>query len=151
MKKGFTLIELMVGIGLVTVITSFGVASFRTSSRRQAVDTAADRLRQVLLQARSNALYGKKECTGGPLDGWRVVVVGRTVVLENVCVGNIISRPLETFAGTTVSVSPNATILFKPIGQGIENGSALSTMFSVADSSISYTKTITVTQKGDVN
>lgn len=98
MKKGFSLLEILVVIGLMVLLMGAGVASFQASNQRQKLVQAKERVRQILLQARSNAQSGKKDCqacgapgpsytcgqlnpgTGlaydAPLFGWRLMFTG---------------------------------------------------------------------------
>ena len=98
-RRGFTLLELVVAMGLVVVMAGVVVAGFRNYSRQQGVRTTQARVRQLYQQARSQATSGKMDCAacGGAdlkcdgLDdaifmGWRVRVVGgNQMALEGAC------------------------------------------------------------------
>jgi prepilin-type N-terminal cleavage/methylation domain-containing protein len=115
-KRGYTLLELIVAVSLISVFSLVGVVNFQSGARRQKVETATARLRQVYISAKSNALSGKKNCqacgasavsnfacgTGDlPLLGWEVRLNSVTsggsttwqVVNEGVCGTNVDPYP----------------------------------------------------------
>jgi len=113
--RGFTLLELCVGLGLVALLASMAVPSFRSSLRATAVRTATYDLMAGLQQARATAvveslpgvlcLADADQCraSGEPAPGWRVF-------LESDAVGRVLaSRTLP--AGVTVR-STRARIRF---------------------------------------
>ena len=62
MRRGFTLIEILVAVGLLVLMVGMGSVSFQQANKRQQVDQTTERLRQAFRQAKSNALAGKKDC-----------------------------------------------------------------------------------------
>lgn len=56
MKKSFTLIELMVVIGLVVLLTAASVAGISASRNRRQVKTTAEKVKSFLMEARSRAM-----------------------------------------------------------------------------------------------
>jgi len=85
--RGFTLLELCVGLGLVALLASLAVPSFRSSLRSAAVRAAAFELMGGLQQARGTAVVesrpgvlcladGAGECSAGrqPATAWRAYV-----------------------------------------------------------------------------
>lgn len=88
MKKGFTLIEIVVAVSLMTAMSGVLMAQYTQYNRSQSVNMATDRIAQVMAEARVNALSGKKDCyvCGGAqydcnnsnddtlLSGWRVSI-----------------------------------------------------------------------------
>ncbi|OGC99115.1 hypothetical protein A3H89_05070 [Candidatus Amesbacteria bacterium RIFCSPLOWO2_02_FULL_48_11] len=115
MKRGFTLLELVVVITLIALVSGYVMVNFGRSARVQADKAAGEQLEQALRQAKSNATAGKKEdcnvcpeppetcagrglmCLGADnlcatrddpgLLGWGVTLDmnGRTVVLDGWC------------------------------------------------------------------
>jgi type IV fimbrial biogenesis protein FimT len=82
--RGFTVLELCVGLGLVALLASLAVPSFRTSLRTAAVRTATFELMAGLQQTRGTAIVESRpgvlcladpagDClpTGAPAPAWR--------------------------------------------------------------------------------
>jgi len=59
MKKGFTIIELLVAMGIFVIITGMVVANFRTGSRSDELKIAAETLVSNLRKAQNMALAGQ--------------------------------------------------------------------------------------------
>lgn len=55
MEKGYTLIELLVSISITVILLGLGFSSFRSFGAASELDTGADRIRSVLLEARNLA------------------------------------------------------------------------------------------------
>ena len=83
--RGFTLLELCVGLGLVALLISLAIPSFRVSLRTAAVRTATYELMTGLQQTRGTAIVeswpgvlcladaaGNCRASGDPAPGWRV-------------------------------------------------------------------------------
>ena len=106
MRAGFTLIETLVTISLIGLAISVAAVNFTTTSRNERVTNAAERVRQVIAQAKANALSGVKDCracgadvtqgyacgTGdSALQGWLVTFTQKTdptpdeFTIEGVC------------------------------------------------------------------
>lgn len=84
--RGFSLLELCVGLALVAILTSLSVPSFREAQRATAVRTATWELMTGLQQTRGSAIVESRpgvlcltdaagNCGGGDgADGWRAFV-----------------------------------------------------------------------------
>src|SRR3990167_6304158 len=67
--KGFTIVELIISIGIVSIIFSIGLASYRSSSSQYAEVRSAQTIAQVFREAQNMALSGLAlNCTGNPAD-----------------------------------------------------------------------------------
>lgn len=55
MEKGYTLIELLVSISITVILLGLGFSSFRSFGAASELDTTADRIRSVILEARNLA------------------------------------------------------------------------------------------------
>ena len=136
MRRAFTLVEVLVAMGLGVGMLGFGMSNFRDSVRRQTVEQSAEKINQVLQQARSNALAGKKDCsickcgagpapTNVPLIGWEVAFTSNSYTLRGLCGTNPLAptpfytsgvRPLPV--GVVMTTSPGSAVTFKPLGAG---------------------------------
>lgn len=102
MRKGFTLIEIVVAVSLMTAMSGVMMAQYNQYNRRQTIESVTDRMAQVFTEAKVNALSGKKDCyvCGGtdyqcnnqndnPLLGWRVQInppgVTRGYRIQGIC------------------------------------------------------------------
>lgn len=72
MKRGFTIIELLVSIGIFIVITTMVVANFRAGSRSDELKVAADALGADLGRAQNMALAGQEVNGVTPTGGYGV-------------------------------------------------------------------------------
>lgn len=160
MKKGFTIIELLVAISIFIVITGLVVANFRRGARSDELKIAAAGLASTLRKAQTMALAG--EAIGGvvPAGGYGVYVTMDTpnryiIFADND--GNKIYGVGEELAGginflpsniAVDQVSPvSASVVFKPpkptiyINGGTSENSATITL---KDSISDQTRKVTV-------
>lgn len=112
------MIELLVVMSLMVLLSGAGLFMSMKNNQKQVVDQAAEKLRSVILQARSNSLSGINQCGTDIFLGWRVVVVSNGYTVEGVCENSEFSSKTETYP-SSISFSP-ATILFGPQGVGTE-------------------------------
>lgn len=165
MKKGFTLVEILVAMSLGLVIMGFGVSNFRDTIRRQTVEQTAEKINQVLQQARSNALAGRKDCsicrcgagpapTNVPLIGWEVAFTSSSYTLRGLCGTNpVLPTPFYTSgvqsvpAGVSMVSNPGTSVTFKPLGAGTNLASNFS---SVVYQPGVIAKAVLVTTGGDI-
>ena len=154
MKKAFTLIEILVAIGLVMILTGAGIGTLRQSARRKAVEAAAEDIAAVLHQAQTYAASGNKiNCTQGyPLTGWQVEFTASDYKLQEVCPGSggtpytiKSGQFLDNITPSTLP-SPNP-ILFRVLNQGTNIVGST----GIVISGFGITKAIGVTSTGEVN
>lgn len=72
MKKGYTLIELILVISVLTLIASFGIARYNEFNERQAVQQSADTFISNLRLVQAKGLAGDKPEGCTTLVGWTV-------------------------------------------------------------------------------
>jgi len=149
--KGFSLIEILVTISLVGIGIGMAVVSFTATSRRERVTNTADRVRQLLQQAKSNAQHGVKDCLACgaasgvcgqgdvPLQGWRVTfnTLGgppHSVTLEGWCsaapypaAGTVFSSRTEMLPdGVEMTTTGHlVSVLYRARGGGISASNAI--------------------------
>lgn len=154
--KGYTLIEVLVGITIIGIVFSAGFASFREFSRRQVVVGVAKQIKGDLRLAQSSAISGKKPggCNG-VLDGYnfRVVVGGLSYVVEADCSGA--GSPIEVKSvtlpsGLLISIPSPNPITFKALGQGTNIVSGGSAILTLTQTGTNNQATITITAGGEI-
>jgi len=102
---GFTLVELMVIIGIVGLIAAIGVPSFNGYMRANRVDTTADRIAADMALARSLAVsQGQVFRFAGDEDGYEITVPSSGRVIQE-----------RVFDGA-VSLTADVTVNFYPWG-----------------------------------
>lgn len=163
MRKGFSLVEILVAIAITLIFTTYGIASLLNSGRKQRQVTAFEQFRQTLQLARNNAATGKKpeECVE-PLLGWRVRFAAGSYVIEALCTATYPTPPTSPYlsrtetlpSGVLLTVNPPSVteIVFRSLGQGtITNlGPAVVSSITMSISSQSDQNTVTVTDRGEI-
>ena len=123
--KGYTLIELLVGLSIIAIIFSVGLAGYREFSRRQALTGVSKQLKADLRLAQQLALTGQKpeDVSCNTLDGYifsRVSASSYRLLAD--CAG--IATPYvykEVDLGTDITLtSTNTNFTFKVLGQGTD-------------------------------
>ena len=135
MKHGFTLIEVLVAIGILLIMFTGGLVSYRTDARNQALEADYAKIIQVLREAQSNIRSGKKVSCLTSLEYWQVRLDAKKIYLDEVCNGATAST---TNFDLTNIVSTN-TVKFYPL-----SGGATAATITLG------TKTITVSNVGDI-
>lgn len=78
--KGFSLIEMIVVIGILAILFSIGAPDFFKTKRKQVFHTQSRLLFETIADARTNAMAGK-ECTGDIASKYWQVVITRPSTL----------------------------------------------------------------------
>ncbi len=137
LRRGFTLIEIIVVIAIIGILSTFVFSSFGKTSDIKVLETAARELTATLRKAQTDALNGVGGVSGEALCGHRVSNSGtriNTAVLLRSC-----SNPTVT---TTSSYN---------LSSGVSFGSAWTVEFSVPHGTIvsGSTAVIQLTRNGE--
>lgn len=152
MKKtalGYTLIELLIVITLVTLLFSLGMAQYNQFNRRQILVKARDELISNLRLAQGKSLAGEKPdaCLDEILTGHKLKFVNNQSY-KIVAVCNIevdLKTDISLPAEVTKQSGPNE-VFFKGLSQGTDiDGQA-----EIILAGFSETKTITITATGEI-
>lgn len=122
--KGYTLVELLIGLSIIGIIFSVGLAGYREFSRRQALTGVSKQLKADLRLAQQLALTGQKPdgVSCDTLDGYLFSRVdSNTYQILADCSGVSPHIYKEVDLGSNITItSTNATVTFKVLGQGTD-------------------------------
>lgn len=154
MNKGYTLIEILVGITIIGLIFGFGYVSFREFSRRQALAGAVKEIKGDLRLAQALALSGDKpnECSTY-LKGYNFRVADSSSYKIEASCGAVTYEDKTVNLPGNVSIStptPNP-ILFKVLGQGTNIPQGTSATLTLTQTGTGITTTITISDGGEIN
>jgi len=158
-ERGFTLIEILVVIGISSLLLAIAVGGQREFSRRKASENAANLLSSNLRQMQTKSAAGVKPddagCGGSfRLEGYSATFSGTGYTEKAVCsdgsTTNEVVTNTFTYPEGVVSIShppSSSPILFKSVGRGTN----LSFTQSVILCAFDYGKEITVSTQGEIS
>ena len=150
MRKGYTLIEILVGLAIISLLFSFGYVSFRDFSRRQALNGSVKQIQGDLRLAQSSASSGQKPSSGNctQLDGYTVnFSTDNYVVTANCTNQNITIKTVTLPTGITETVG---SVRFKVLGQGTNLADGVDTTITVTQNGTNATAVVTITSGGEI-
>lgn len=119
MKKGFSLVELMVTITIVGIMVSFGVSAYARGRDRQEGRAAGEQIIGFLTENQKKANIGDEDCSGsikGTYTGQSITFSGTTITATSSC--SIASGTPESITIAGISSMTGSPIKFKPLSQG---------------------------------
>jgi prepilin-type N-terminal cleavage/methylation domain-containing protein len=160
-QKGFTLIEILVSLGIIGLLFSFGFVSFREFSRRQALSGAAKILQGDLRLTQANAMSGVKPDSAicnppNILNSYSFTVVSSTEYrVEAECSGNLSSGSVlvkstvlpDDVAVSMPSVNP---VRFKVLGQGNNIPAGTNVTITLTQAGTGNTIVVAITSGGEI-
>jgi Tfp pilus assembly protein FimT len=157
MRSGFTLIELMVSVGILMVISISTMVVLNNFTSKQKLEEATEELVSNLRLARNYAMTSQKPAGyGGNITFVSVAIdaTGKTTIIPNGAgVIYYFDKPLSV---KDVTVGVTGSIAFsafegKLMTGGVLVSPATSVTLTVSTSGISDTKTITINYLGQIN
>jgi len=156
--KGYTLIEILVGLSILSLLFAIGYASYREFSRRQILIGTARTIRGDLRLAQELSLSGKKPGGCSVLDGYNFLVVpptgyeiralcGVTTYLEKG--GSLVGQGV-TLSNLSPDLTPSNTITFKTLGEGTNIPAGTSTTLTITQTTTGTTTDVVVTSGGEI-
>jgi len=144
--KGYTLIELLVGISIVAVIFGIGLISYREFSRRQALTGVLKQVKADLRLAQQLALTGQKPEVCTKLIGYTFTATSSNYKIIASCSGGTVeTKTVDISADTTISAG---SVTFKILGQGTSLSSPLT--YTVTNTQAGTSGTVTIGVGGDI-
>lgn len=155
-QKGFTLIELMIAIGVTAIIGTLGIAGFSNYNQVQALNTAGNDIATILNVARSRALSQVKlglTCKTEVLEGYgvEISVDENTYSLKIYCPRPTNKEEIEKKIlpqGVKFKTQDTTTSFFFPVLTG---GVEASGQIVITNTGEDRIKTITVNSLGGVS
>lgn len=126
-SKGFTLIELIVVIGIMSLLASVGLVSYGNFTKKQIVQEEARKFVSVLRKAQNDAITGNKPSTCGDADslvGYRVTgsVATNSYEVYSVCSDGVSTLQKNYPLDSRVSFTSNFDVTFlSPYGNSTGN------------------------------
>jgi prepilin-type N-terminal cleavage/methylation domain-containing protein len=155
-NSGYTFIEVLVGLTIITLIFAFGYVGFRDFARRQTITSAVRSLTGELRLAQQQALAGNKpdnvNCNPpNTLEGYYFRVTSTTTYqIEALCSGGVVEvKQNEITDILSISTPSPNPILFKVLGNGtnIPSGDATITITLTASAE---SQDITISSSGEI-
>jgi prepilin-type N-terminal cleavage/methylation domain-containing protein len=154
--EAYTLIEILIVIGIIGLLMSIGILQYRDYSRRQSLTSAARNLVSGLTLAQENALSGKKPALCTSLNGYRVKTATPTANSYTTCAVCNVTPIVELNCVASPAISDitysSNQVMFKVLGQGTDIvGVSVNTVMTITVSQTSTGKSQTVSvAKGGV-
>ncbi len=122
MKKGFTLIEIIVVIAVISLITGMSLAYYNTFNEQQKLRSEAKKIIDVIELAKHKASSGDSpaSCTTG-FTGYRADIGAASYFISACCAGTCdTANPVQTYPFSSNSITAtNGYIQFKQLTGGI--------------------------------
>lgn len=154
---GYTLIEILVGLSIISLLFSFGYINYRDFSRRQALTGISKQIQGNLRLAQQQALSGKKPdhafCNGvNLLSGFSFRVVNSTSyrIEANCSGGDVLIRDGLLPSGVTITTPSPNPVIFKVLGNGTNIPAGQSSIITINQNTTDIDSTITITAGGEI-
>jgi len=119
MKKGYSLVELMVTISIVGILVSFGVSAYGRGRDRQEGRAAGEQIIGFLSENQKKANIGDRDCAG-LYRGQDISLSGTSITAKSKCSNAGVDEfgTTDTVTISGISTMDTGTILFSPLSQG---------------------------------
>ena len=161
MRKGYTLIEILVGLTIISLLFSFGYVSFRDFSRRQVLSGTLKQLQGDLRLAQSSASAGQKpddiSCDSpNTLDSYDFKVYSASEYkIEVSCtngsaITSTVNKDVTLSPDISISIPSPNPVKFKILGQGTNVPAGAGVNVVLTQSGTNDQATITITSGGEI-
>ena len=119
MKNGYTLIELMIAMTIISIVVSMGISAYGRAQDKQIGQSAAEQIVSVLKENQTIASIGAKDCTG-KFVGQQVSIIADTNELsaKSLCDTNPPDGAIVTTSIPGILFTSSYTIIFNPLSLG---------------------------------
>lgn len=150
--KGYTLIEILVGLSIIAILFSVGYLNFRDFARRQAVVAASRALRSDIRLAQEQALAGQKPAGCGTLDAFQVnITSASTYEVDAVCGGSIlVVKQVTAQSGITFTAPTPNPIRFKVLANGTNIASGGKAIIGLTQGITNNYRSVVIGYSGDI-
>lgn len=154
-KFGYTLVELLVSITIIGLLFSFGFASFREFSRRQALASATKTIIGDLRLIQQLASSGKKpdsfSCDSPDiLHGYGVLFSQNQYSTYVICSGGNVDVKTVDLVGITISPPLTNPIIFKVLNEGTNIPAGVAQTLTITQEGTLKTNTIMINSTGEI-
>ena len=148
-QAGFTLVEILVVIGITGLVFAGGFSNFRDFDKRQRLSQTALILRKDLELARTKAFASEKPggCTN-TLMGWEVVFNSGSYDLKADCDFSDVAFKTVSFPSDITKISSSSSVEFSVLARGITGGTDRTV--TLIQSGTNLTTTVTITKTGRI-
>lgn len=124
MKKGFSLIELMIAITIIAVMTTLGISAYSKGSDKQIAKNSGETIVSILTENQKQANIGHEDCTGKYLGQQISISSGsNTITAVSLCTISV-GEPLVTSIDN-ITFNSSTTMVFNPLSQGVTDASSI--------------------------
>lgn len=147
---GYTLVEILVSLSIISILFGAGYLSYRDFSRKQYLNSFTEKLKSDLILAREKAIAGEKpeECTGS-LNGYNFGFYGDSYQIVAVCSNDTLIKSVEIPSDLEVTAPATNPILFKVLNKGT-NLTGLDQVVTIKQTSTNKQDIILIRVSGEI-
>lgn len=125
-SKGFTLIEVLIAVGIFFLLTGGAVVSYREFLHRQRVIQSAKNVQEAIRIAQKKARAGEKPSGCVTLNGYRVsgTTSSATITVSAVCTNQTYASTTLTLLGST-RLNSSLSLQIQVISGGVTGGGTI--------------------------
>lgn len=146
---GYTLFELIVSIGIISMVFGLAVAAYNTFNKRERLRQTGLTLKSNLRFAQTKALSAEKPSTGcTTFMGMRVSFTASTYTIDHMCSEGVVGSSISVTLPTDITFSPiPTTFTYLPLSRTM----SLATGQTVVLTNAVASYTLTLSRGGDIS
>jgi prepilin-type N-terminal cleavage/methylation domain-containing protein len=115
-RLGYTLVELMIVISIVSIMLGFGISAYGKARERQIGQAAGEIIISIFQENQKAANIGDKDCAGKYTGQQVITAIPNIIRTQSICEGGV--GLLEETEIPNVASITASTIVFRPLSQG---------------------------------